>query len=67
MLIRVSAYFLSVHDFILTVLLTFLQPWESEFIDSQRVWAEYALKRQEAQSQNRRLTLEDLEVSSFLP
>lgn len=39
------------------------QPWESEFIDSQRVWAEYALKRQEAQSQNRRLTLEDLEVS----
>ena len=41
----------------------FEQPWESEFIDSQRVWAEYALKRQEAQSQNRRLTLEDLEVS----
>ena len=39
----------------------FEQPWESEFIDSQRVWAEYALKRQEAQSQNRRLTLEDLE------
>lgn len=67
MLVHVSAYFLSVHDFILTVLLTFLQPWESEFIDSQRVWAEYALKRQEAQSQNRRLTLEDLEVSSFLP
>ena len=41
----------------------FEQPWESEFIYSQRVWAEYALKRQEAQSQNRRLTLEDLEVS----
>lgn len=40
------------------------QPWESEFIDSQRVWAEYALKRQEAQAQNRRLTLEDLEVSA---
>jgi len=40
-----------------------MQPWESEFIDSQRVWAEYALKRQEAQAQNRRLTLEDLEVS----
>ncbi|KAJ0946652.1 putative pre-mRNA-processing-splicing factor 8 [Helianthus annuus] len=39
------------------------EPWESEFIDSQRVWAEYALKRQEAQSQNRRLKLEDLEVS----
>ena len=42
----------------------FIQPWESEFIDSQRVWAEYALKRQEAQAQNRRLTLEDLEVIS---
>lgn len=27
------------------------QPWESEFIDSQRVWAEYALKRQEALAQ----------------
>jgi pre-mRNA-processing factor 8 len=40
-----------------------LQPWESEFIDSQRVWAEYALKRQEAAQQNRRLTLEDLEDS----
>ena len=23
-----------------------MQPWESEFLDSQRVWAEYALKRQ---------------------
>lgn len=43
--------------------LPILQPWESEFIDSQRVWAEYALKRQEAAQQNRRLTLEDLEDS----
>jgi len=41
----------------------YIQTWESEFIDSQRVWAEYAIKRQEAQSQNRRLTLEDLEDS----
>jgi len=41
----------------------YIQPWESEFIDSQRVWAEYALKRQEANNQNRRLTLEDLEDS----
>lgn len=41
----------------------YILPWESEFIDSQRVWAEYALKRQEAQAQNRRLTLEDLEDS----
>ncbi|KAJ1927298.1 hypothetical protein IWQ60_003038 [Tieghemiomyces parasiticus] len=44
-------------------LFRYLQPWESEFTDSQRVWAEYALKRQEAQAQNRRLTLEDLEDS----
>ena len=29
----------------------YIQPWESEFIDSQRVWAEYALKRQEANAQ----------------
>jgi len=42
---------------------SYVQPWESEFIDSQRVWAEYRLKRQEANAQNRRLTLEDLEDS----
>lgn len=47
---------------VLSLILFCWQPWESEFIDSQRVWAEYALKRQEAQAQNRRLTLEDLEV-----
>ncbi|KAF5181753.1 Pre-mrna-processing-splicing factor [Thalictrum thalictroides] len=41
----------------------YIQPWESEFADSQHVWAEYELKRKEAQSQNRRLTLEDLEDS----
>lgn len=41
----------------------YILPWESEFMDSQRVWAEYALKRQEAQQQNKRLTLEDLEDS----
>lgn len=41
----------------------YIQPWEAEFLDSQRVWAEYALKRAEAKQQNRRLTLEDLEDS----
>ncbi|KAF2727175.1 putative pre-mRNA splicing factor [Polyplosphaeria fusca] len=41
----------------------YIIPWESEFIDSQRVWMEYSLKRQEANNQNRRLTLEDLEDS----
>jgi pre-mRNA-processing factor 8 len=41
----------------------YIQSWESEFVDSQRVWAEYALKRKEAVAQNRRLTLTDLEDS----
>ena len=41
----------------------YIQSWESEYVDSQRVWAEYALKRKEAQAQNRRLTLNDLEDS----
>ena len=50
-------------DQIIPNLLRYIQPWESEFVDSQRVWAEYALKRQEASAQNRRLTLEDLEDS----
>ena len=50
-------------DQIIPNLFRYMQPWESEFVDSQRVWAEYALKRQEANAQNRRLTLEDLEDS----
>jgi len=50
-------------DQLIPTLYRYLQPWESEFVDSQRVWAEYALKRQEANTQNRRLTLEDLEDS----
>eukprot|EP00123_Amoebidium_parasiticum_P018097 comp24100_c1_seq1/m.43515 comp24100_c1_seq1/g.43515 ORF comp24100_c1_seq1/g.43515 comp24100_c1_seq1/m.43515 type:complete len:2277 (-) comp24100_c1_seq1:626-7456(-) len=50
-------------DCLIPNLYRYIQPWESEFIDSQRVWAEYALKRQEANQQNRRLTLEDLEDS----
>ena len=41
----------------------YIIPWEAEFIDSQRVWTEYSHKRQEANQQNRRLTLEDLEDS----
>jgi pre-mRNA-processing factor 8 len=41
----------------------YIIPWESEFLDSQRVWTEYSQKRLEAQQQNRRLTLEDLEDS----
>ncbi|KAJ1723371.1 pre-mRNA-splicing factor 8 [Coemansia erecta] len=42
-------------------LLRYVAPWASEFADSQRVWAEYALKRREAAAQGRRLTLEDVE------
>jgi pre-mRNA-processing factor 8 len=48
-------------DALIPTLYRYIQPWEAEFLDSQRVWAEYALKRAEAQAQNRRLTLEDLE------
>ena len=50
-------------DQVIPNLYRYILPWESEFVDSQRVWAEYALKRQEANAQNRRLTLEDLEDS----
>lgn len=39
----------------------YITTWENEFLDSQRVWAEYAIKRQEAAEQNRRLTYEDME------
>jgi pre-mRNA-processing factor 8 len=50
-------------DQLIPNLYRYIMPWEAEFTDSQRVWAEYALKRQEALAQNRRLTLEDLEDS----
>ena len=50
-------------DQLIPNLYRYIMPWESEFADSQRVWAEYALKRQAALAQNRRLTLEDLEDS----
>lgn len=39
----------------------YITTWENEFTDSQRVWAEYATKRQEAIQQNRRLAFEELE------
>jgi len=50
-------------DQLIPNLYRYIQTWESEILDSQRVWAEYALKRREANAQNRRLTLEDLEDS----
>lgn len=48
-------------DQLIPNLFRYIQTWESEFLDSQRVWADYAVRRQEAMAQNRRLTLEDLE------
>ncbi|CCF58376.1 hypothetical protein KAFR_0E02230 [Kazachstania africana CBS 2517] len=41
----------------------YITTWENEFLESQRVWAEYAAKRQEAIRQNRRLAFEELEGS----
>lgn len=41
----------------------YITTWENEFLDSQRVWAEYAIKRQEAAEQHRRITFEDMESS----
>ncbi|KAM9926670.1 hypothetical protein OXX59_003057 [Metschnikowia pulcherrima] len=41
----------------------YITTWENEFLDSQRVWAEYTIKRSEAAEQNRRLTFEDMEAS----
>ncbi|KAL0224761.1 hypothetical protein RCL1_002673 [Eukaryota sp. TZLM3-RCL] len=44
-------------------LLRYVTPWEAEIADSQRVWAGYALKRQEAAAEGRPLTIEDMEES----
>ncbi|QRW11574.1 pre-mRNA-processing-splicing factor 8 [Ceratobasidium sp. AG-Ba] len=41
----------------------YLQPWEVEFMGLACVLLEYSMKRREANVQNRRLTLEDLEDS----
>jgi pre-mRNA-processing factor 8 len=51
----------SQEDQLVPNLMRYIQPWEAEFRDSKRVWAEYAVKRAEARQHNRRLTLEDLE------
>jgi hypothetical protein len=53
----------SEEDQLIPNLYRYLQPWEAEFLDSARVWSEYSMKRKEANAQNRRLTLEDLEDS----
>ncbi|EGW33924.1 uncharacterized protein SPAPADRAFT_133535 [Spathaspora passalidarum NRRL Y-27907] len=48
-------------DKMIPTIFRYVTSWENEFLDSQRVWAEYAIKRQEALDQNRRLTFEDME------
>lgn len=48
---------------IIPTIFRYITSWENEFLDSQRVWAEYAIKRLEAMEQNRRLTFEDMEGS----
>ncbi|CCC69721.1 hypothetical protein NCAS_0D01400 [Naumovozyma castellii] len=50
-------------DKIIPTIFRYITTWENEFLDSQRVWAEYASKRQEAIQQNRRLAFEELEGS----
>lgn len=44
-------------DQLIPNLYRYIQPWESEFADSDRVWSEYSLKKEEAMATNRRLTL----------
>lgn len=53
-------------DQLIPNLYRYIQPWESEFIDSQRVWAEYALKRQEAIAQNRCRPRNQTQIQMFV-
>lgn len=46
---------------IIPLLYRYIPSWESEFIDSLRVWSEYSIKRQEAASQNKRISSQELE------
>ncbi|SCU79447.1 LADA_0B00716g1_1 [Lachancea dasiensis] len=48
---------------LIPTLFRYITTWENEFLDSQRVWADYVFKRQEALQQNRRLAFEELESS----
>ncbi|EDO19221.1 hypothetical protein Kpol_1050p81 [Vanderwaltozyma polyspora DSM 70294] len=50
-------------DRIIPTIFRYITTWENEFLDSQRVWNDYAAKRQEAMQQNRRLAFEELEGS----
>ncbi|KAG7817278.1 hypothetical protein KL928_004013 [Ogataea angusta] len=48
-------------DRLIPTIYRYITTWENEFLDSQRVWSEFAIKRTEAEQQRRRLTYEDLE------
>ncbi|CDK28553.1 unnamed protein product [Kuraishia capsulata CBS 1993] len=50
-------------DKLIPTIFRYITTWENEFLDSQRVWAEFTDKRAEAEEQRRRLTFEDLEES----
>ena len=39
----------------------YITTWENEFLDSQRVWSDYSVKRREALEENRRIAFEELE------
>ncbi|GMF03331.1 unnamed protein product [Ambrosiozyma monospora] len=50
-------------DRLIPTVFRYITTWENEFLDSQRVWSEFAIKRSEAEQQKRRLAYEDLEDS----
>ncbi|VEU19289.1 DEKNAAC100659 [Brettanomyces naardenensis] len=50
-------------DRLIPTIFRYIATWENEFLDSQRVWAEFAQKRSAAEGARRRLTFEDLEES----
>lgn len=39
----------------------YITTWENEFLDSQRVWSEFSMKREESEHLKKKLTFEDLE------
>ena len=50
-------------DRLIPTIYRYITTWENEFLDSQRVWTEFAMKREQAEKTRRRLTFEDLEDS----
>ncbi|OWB80202.1 hypothetical protein B5S32_g4460 [[Candida] boidinii] len=50
-------------DRLIPTIFRYITTWENEFLDSQRVWADFSMKRTEAEEQRRRLAFEDLENS----